>query len=63
MCRNVLERSVKINMILLPLKYAKWRQKAIDVHACMVISKSYDVTNVQTKKTRAHFSHVSFSEI
>ena len=63
MCRNVHESSLKINMILLPLKCAKWCQKAIDVHACVVISKLYDVTNMQTKKTHAHFSCVSFSEI
>ena len=41
----------------------EWRQKAIDAHACVVVSKLYDVTNTQTKKTRAHFSRVSFGEI
>ena len=62
-CCNVHESSLKINTILLPLKRAKWRQKAIDAHACVVVSKLYDVTNMQTKKTRAHFSRVSFGEI
>ena len=62
-CRNVHKSSLKINTILLPLKRAKWHQKAIDVHACVVVSKLYDVTNMQTKKTRAHFSRVSFGEI
>ena len=29
----------------------------------VVVSKLYDVTNMQTKKTRANFFRVSFSEI
>ena len=62
MCRNVYESSLKINTIVLPLKRVKWHQEAIDTHACVVVSKVYDVTNMQKKKTRAHFSCVSFGE-
>ena len=62
-CRNVHESSMKINTKLLPLKRAKWRQKAIDAHACVVVSKLYNVTNMQMKKTRSHLSRVSFGEI
>ena len=62
-CRNVHESSLNMNTILLPLKRAKWRQKANDAHACVVVSKLYNVTNMQTKKTRSHFSRVSFGEI
>ena len=62
MCRNVYESSLKINTIVLPLKRVKWHQEAIDTHACVVVSKVYDVTSMQNKKTRAHFSCVSFGE-
>ena len=62
-CSNVHKSGLKINTILLPLKRAKWRQKTIDSHACVVVSKLYDVTNMHVKKTRAHFSRVSFGEI
>ena len=48
-CRNVHESSLKINAIVLPLKRAKWPQRAIDAHACVVVLKLYDVTNMQTK--------------
>ena len=41
----------------------EWRQWVSDTHARGVVSKLYDVTDMQTKKTRAHFSRVSFSEI
>ena len=37
--------------------------RVVDTHAHVVISKFYDVTNMQTKKTLAHFSGVSFGEI
>ena len=36
---------------------------AFDTHARVVVSKLYDATNMQTKKTRPHFSRVSFGEI
>ena len=61
--QSVHESSLKINTVLLPLKRAKWCQRAIDTYACVVISKLYDVTNMQMKKTRVHFSRVSFGEI
>ena len=35
----------------------------IDTHARVVVSKFYGVTKMQTKKTWAHFSRVSFCEI
>ena len=59
-CRNVHESSLKINTIVLLLK---WRQRAIDTHACVIVSRLYDVTNKQTKKTRAHFSRVSLVKL
>ena len=38
-------------------------QWASDTHARVAVSKLYRVTNMETKKTRAHFSRVSFGEI
>ena len=55
-------RTFEIHPILLPLKTGESRQRIIDTHACVVVSKFYDVTNMRTKKTRAHFSHISFGE-
>ena len=34
-----------------------------DKHARVVVSKFYEVTNMQKKKTPAHFSRVSFGEM
>ena len=65
-CGNVHENSLKTEHTRLhdssPSQTRQWRQGAIDTHACVVVSKLYDVTNMQTKKTRAHFSRVSFGE-
>ena len=48
-------RTYEIHTILLPLKTREWRQRIIDTHARVAVSKFYDVTNMWTKKTRAHF--------
>ena len=37
-------------------------KRASDAHARVVVSNLHDVTKIQTKETRAHFSHVSFGE-
>ena len=59
-------RTYEIHPVLLPLKTREWRQsirqRIIDTHACVVVSKFYDVTNMRTKKTRDHFSRISFGE-
>ena len=49
--------------VLLEFRTRGWRKRASDTHARVVVSKLYDVTNMQKKETRAHFSHVSFGEI
>ena len=49
--------------LLLEFRTHHWREWASDTHARVVVSKLFDVTNMQTKKTRAHFSRVSFGEI
>ena len=56
-------KSSKRFTLLLEFRTRHWRQWASDTHARVVVSKLYDVTNMQTKKTRAHFSRVSFDEI
>ena len=68
-CRNVHENSLKkaghtrFQNDSSPSQTRQWRQRAFDTHACVVVSKLYDVTNMQKKKTRSHFSRVSFGEI
>ena len=49
--------------LLLGFRTRHWREWASYTHARVVVSKLFDVTNMQTKKTRAHFSRVSFGEI
>ena len=46
-----------------PSQTREMRQWFCDTHARVVVSKLYDVTDMQTKKTHAHFSRVSFGEI
>ena len=49
--------------VLSEFQTSGWRKRASDAYARVVVWKLYDVTKMQTKETRAHFSHVSFGEI
>ena len=68
-CRNIDKSSFKIGHIyersfsLSNVHLRERRQWVFDTHARVVVSKLYDVTNMQTEKTHAHFSRVSFGEI
>ena len=56
-------KSSKGFTLLLEFRTRHWCQWASDTHTRVVVSKLYDVTNMQTQKTRTHFSRVSFGEI
>ena len=56
-------KSSKQLTVLSEFQTSGGRKRASDTHARVVVSKLYDVTKMQKKETRAHFSHVSFGEI
>ena len=60
--KNIFEVGHKSSKRFTLLEF-RTRLWASDTHAHVVVSKLYDVTNMQTEKTRAHFSRVSFGEI
>ena len=71
MCRNIDKSSFKIGRTIhrtyVPSPSQTLKRANDDsgslVRMPVVVSKLYDVTDMQTKKTRAHFSRVSFCEI
>ena len=56
-------KSSKGSTLLVEFRTRHWPQSASDKFTCVVVSKLYDVTNMQMRKTRAYLSRVSFGEI
>ena len=61
--KRIGHRSSKRFTLLLEFWTSRWLQWASDTHACVVVSKLHDVTNMEAKETRAHFTRVSSGEI
>ena len=59
---NIAKNSSKQCTVLLEFRTSGCCKRASDTYARVVVSKLYDVTKMQTKETRAHFSHASFGE-